>query len=221
MTIGPLPFQNDPEYVTNLKNRGIDCVLVSSVISLNAISAHKFPDVALIDTSIMSIQDLQQCVQYCRDLLIPSIAIFLPDEKLNHLYDSIELDDFIIGPPRTEELELRASRLVSKLKAVRDQDSICIGDLVINTANFEVTVSGSRISLRYKEYELLLLMASNPGRVFSRDALLNQIWGYEYLGGTRTVDVHIRRLRSKIEDADHTFIETVWQVGYRFKPVNS
>ena len=137
------------------------------------------------------------------------------------MYDSIELDDFIIGPPRIEELELRVSRLVGKLKAVRDQDSICIGDLVINTANFEVTVSGSRISLRYKEYELLLLMASNPGRVFSRDALLNQIWGYEYLGGTRTVDVHIRRLRSKIEDADHTFIETVWQVGYRFKPVNS
>ena len=132
-----------------------------------------------------------------------------------------ELDDFIIGPPRTEELELRESRLVSKLKAVRDQDSICIGDLVINTANFEVTVSGRRISLRYKEYELLLLMASNPGRVFSRDALLNQIWGYEYLGGTRTVDVHIRRLRSKIEDSDHTFIETVWQGGYRFKPVNS
>ena len=137
------------------------------------------------------------------------------------MYDSIELDDFIIGPPRIEELELRVSRLLSKLKAVRDQDSICIGDLVINTANFEVTVSGRRISLRYKEYELLLLMASNPGRVFSRDALLNQIWGYEYLGGTRTVDVHIRRLRSKIEDADHTFIETVWQVGYRFKPVNS
>lgn len=81
-------------------------------------------------------------------------------------------------------------------------------------------MSGKRISLRYKEYELLLLMASNPGRVFSRDTLLNQIWGYEYLGGTRTVDVHIRRLRSKIEDADHTFIETVWQVGYRFKPLN-
>jgi DNA-binding response OmpR family regulator len=144
----------------------------------------------------------------------------LPDAKLDHLYDSIELDDFIIGPLRTEELELRASRLVGKLKAVKDQNSICIGDLLINTANFEVTVSGKRISLRYKEYELLLLMASNPGRVFSRDTLLNQIWGYEYLGGTRTVDVHIRRLRSKIEDADHTFIETVWQVGYRFKPLN-
>ena len=206
MTIGPLPFQNELEYVTHLKNRGIDCVLVSSVISLNAISAHKFPDNALIDTSAMSIQDLRQCVQHCRDLSIPAIAIFLPSAKLDHLYDSIELDDFIIGPPRTEELELRASRLVGKLKAVKDQNSICIGDLLINTANFEVTVNGKRISLRYKEYELLLFKASNPG--------------YDYFGGTRTVDVHIRRLRSKIEDADHTFIETVWQVGYRFKPLN-
>ena len=71
--------------------------------------------------------------------------------------------------------------------------------------------------LTKKQYELLKLLAENPGRVFSRDALLNQIWGYEYFGGTRTVDVHIRRLRSKIEDADHNFIETIWNVGYRFR----
>ena len=80
-------------------------------------------------------------------------------------------------------------------------------------------MDGRRVSLRFKEYELLLLMAANPGRVYSREVLLNRIWGYEYLGGTRTVDVHIRRLRSKIEDTGHRFIETVWQVGYRFRDV--
>ena len=100
---------------------------------------------------------------------------------------------------------------------VDGEDVVRAGDLVINTANFEVSIGGRRVSLRYKEYELLLLMASNPGRVFSREALLNRIWGYDYLGGTRTVDVHIRRLRSKIDDAERTFIETVWQVGYRFR----
>jgi DNA-binding response OmpR family regulator len=95
-----------------------------------------------------------------------------------------------------------------------------VGDMTINAANFEVSVGGRRVSLRFKEYELLLLMAANPGRVYSREALLNKVWGYDYLGGTRTVDVHIRRLRSKIEDAEHTFIETVWQVGYRFKDID-
>ena len=71
------------------------------------------------------------------------------------------------------------------------------------------------MSLRFKEYKLLRLLASNPGRVYTREALRSQIWGYEYFGGTRTVDVHIRRLRSKIEDADNSFIETIWNVGYR------
>jgi DNA-binding response OmpR family regulator len=92
-----------------------------------------------------------------------------------------------------------------------------VGDLQIDTSSYEVTIRGSRIGLRFKEYELLKLLAENPGRVFSRDALLNQIWGYEYFGGTRTVDVHIRRLRSKMEDAEHNFIETIWNVGYRFR----
>ncbi len=78
-----------------------------------------------------------------------------------------------------------------------------------------------RIDLTFKEYELLRLMASHPGRVFTREALLNEVWGYHYFGGTRTVDVHIRRLRSKIEDSDHAFIETVWQVGYRLKDPSS
>ena len=75
---------------------------------------------------------------------------------------------------------------------------------------------GRKVLLTYKEYQLLVLLASTPGRVYTRDNLLSQVWGYDYFGGTRTVDVHIRRLRSKIEDASHSFIETIWNVGYRF-----
>ena len=73
------------------------------------------------------------------------------------------------------------------------------------------------IELTFKEYELLKFLASHQGRVYTREALLNKVWGYDYYGGDRTVDVHIRRLRSKIEDAKHTFIETVRNIGYRFK----
>ena len=125
----------------------------------------------------------------------------------------------MLAPPRADELVARARRALGSSGAADDPDTIRAGDLVINTATYEVSVDGRRVSLRFKEYELLLLMAANPGRVYSREVLLNQIWGYEYIGGTRTVDVHIRRLRSKIEDAGHRFIETVWQVGYRFRDI--
>ena len=81
----------------------------------------------------------------------------------------------------------------------------------------KITMTGRRVSLTYKEFQLLVLLASSPGRVYSREMLLSQIWGYEYFGGPRTVDVHVRRLRSKIEDPDNSFIETIWNVGYRFK----
>jgi DNA-binding response OmpR family regulator len=74
------------------------------------------------------------------------------------------------------------------------------------------------VLLTFKEYQLLVLLATNPGKVYTREELLTTVWEYDYLGGTRTVDVHIRRLRSKIEDADHSFIETVRNVGYRFRP---
>ena len=92
-----------------------------------------------------------------------------------------------------------------------------VGDLSIDQERYVVTVAGRRVALTYKEFQLLVLLASNPGRVYTREALLSQIWGYDYLGGTRTVDVHIRRLRSKVESPGRSFVETIWNVGYRFK----
>ena len=89
--------------------------------------------------------------------------------------------------------------------------------LPIYQERYEVTVAGRRVALTYKEFQVLVLLASNPGRVYTREALLSQIWGYDYLGGTRTVDVHIRRLRSKVESPGRSFVETIWNVGYRFR----
>ena len=91
------------------------------------------------------------------------------------------------------------------------------GDLVIDLPKYEVRQAGRLIVLTLKEYELLCLLASNPGKVFTRATLLNKIWGYNYYGGARTVDVHVTRLRNKIEDSGHSFIETIRGVGYKFK----
>ncbi len=100
---------------------------------------------------------------------------------------------------------------------VNSSPLIVHGNLAIDVASFAVTLGSRHIELTYKEYELLKLFASNPGRVFRREEILHRIWGDDYYGGTRTVDVHVRRLRSKLDDLSHTIIETMWRVGYRFR----
>ncbi|MAO74769.1 MAG: hypothetical protein CL699_00425 [Chloroflexi bacterium] len=128
-----------------------------------------------------------------------------------------EISDFITTPIKLSELITRCQRITKRTNNVSTEKLIKFGDLLINPDNYEVKIKGNRVNLRFKEYELLLLLASNPGRVYDRASLLNQIWGYDYFGGTRTVDVHIRRLRSKIEVLPDTeYIETIWNVGYRF-----
>jgi DNA-binding response OmpR family regulator len=129
---------------------------------------------------------------------------------------SIATDDIIVVPWRLGELWLRIARLLDRKGPAPEVQLISAGDLVIDPERYDVYVANKSVLLTFKEYELLKLLASNPGRVYSREALLEQVWGYQYFGGTRTVDVHVRRLRSKIEDATHTFIDTVWNVGYRF-----
>ena len=126
-----------------------------------------------------------------------------------------EVDEFVLSPWVDGELLLRLER---QLGPAPSPDFIRWGDLNIDLASYEVTLAGRRVELTFKEYQLLKFLASHPGRVFTREALLTQLWDYDYFGGGRTVDVHIRRLRSKIEDQAHTFIETVRGVGYRFQP---
>ena len=127
------------------------------------------------------------------------------------------VDDFITEPWEVAELVTRIKRVLHPTSDIARANMIKCGALVINLAKCEVLLSGRIISLTFKEYELLRFLASNPGKVFRRESLLNRVWGYDYFGGDRTVDVHIRRLRSKIEDATHNFIETVRNIGYRFR----
>ena len=135
---------------------------------------------------------------------------------------SVEMFDFNSGfielcfnYPDVNELRARI-RSVKARSIIQSAPLIVHGDLTIDVNSFEVSLGGRNIELTYKEYELLKLLASNPGRVFRREDILNRIWGDDYFGGTRTVDVHVRRLRSKLDDVSHSVIETMWRVGYRF-----
>lgn len=126
-------------------------------------------------------------------------------------------DDFLLAPPRPRELLARLGRLLAQ-RSEPEGSLLRSGDLTLDLEQYRVWVNERSVDLTYTEYELLRFLASNRGRVFSRETLLNKVWGYDYFGGSRTVDVHIRRLRAKLEDKDHTFIETVRNVGYRFQP---
>lgn len=123
------------------------------------------------------------------------------------------LDDFVVGEDVAAEIDTRAKILQARSEL--NGNVIRHGDLLINLDSHQVLLSNRPIDLTYKEFELLRLLASTPGRAYSRDDLLRNLWGYDYFGGTRTVDVHVRRLRSKIEGTAK-FIETVHGMGYRF-----
>jgi two-component system alkaline phosphatase synthesis response regulator PhoP len=144
---------------------------------------------------------------------VPVIAL-IPREYLDKMDANPDIDDFLVTPYDVQELVIRINRLLGS-RGPESQEPIQGPGLTIDPDTCEVTVDGSKVELTFKEYELLKLLASHKGRVFTREVLLDKIWGYDYYGGDRTVDVHIRRLRSKIEQ-NRGYIETVRNIGYRF-----
>ncbi len=136
-------------------------------------------------------------------------------EQLSLVGAGVRADDFIIPPLDTEELQVRMAR-IGWLRTGADESNVLRrGGLTIDMERYTVSVDGVSVDLTYKEYELLRFLATNAGKPFTREALLNRVWGYDYYGGSRTVDVHIRRIRAKIEQRE-AFIDTVRNVGYRF-----
>jgi DNA-binding response OmpR family regulator len=199
-----------------LQEQDVPAVLISGEADLEALSSHSGSDLALLDIASMSRPEIRVCAEACSRVRLPVLAL-VTRAGLTDFESLPAIDDFVLVPPDAAELVTRAKLLVARTRSHEGPDVVRVGELMINPTTYEVSLKGKRIHLRFKEYELLRLLAANPGRVYTRDALLRQVWGYDYFGGTRTVDVHIRRLRSKIEDADNSFIETIWNVGYRFK----
>ena len=146
---------------------------------------------------------------------LSALAVVRSDQ-LPTLDFSIGFADFVVYPALDDEVLARVRRAIWLKSGIESDNTLRAGDLRIDLANYKVFVSDRPIDLTYKEYELLRFLATNRDKVFTREALLNRVWGYDFYGGARTVDVHVRRLRSKIEDGSHTFIETVRNVGYRF-----
>jgi DNA-binding response OmpR family regulator len=150
------------------------------------------------------------------DLKSRPILAIVPEKYADKIDLSAGMEDFLLAPWRGAELLLRVKLALWKTDRTESSQLLKIGDISIDQANYIVRLRGETLDLTLKEYELLCYLAGNPGRVFTRAALLNSVWGYEYFGGTRTVDVHIRRLRAKLGDWGESMIQTVRGVGYRF-----
>ncbi|MBM3263223.1 MAG: response regulator transcription factor [candidate division Zixibacteria bacterium] len=146
----------------------------------------------------------------------PVVLALTLREKIRELDVTIGIEDFLCAPYDPAEVEARIRFALWRRFGVQLHDMIVCGELVINLGNYEVTIRGEPADLTLKEYDLLTYLATHRGRVFTRDDLLTAVWGYNYFGGTRTVDVHVRRLRMKIERHGIKIISTVRGVGYKF-----
>ena len=151
------------------------------------------------------------------DLPVEPLLLIIGGNRLDELDLRDELyDDFCLDPFHPRELEARLRHLFWRTGFGAAPELVTYGELVLNLETYQAVIDGEPLDLTYMEYELLKFLAQHPGKVFTRETLLSRVWGYEYYGGARTVDVHIRRLRAKLGEEHANLIATVRSVGYRF-----
>ncbi len=182
------------------------------------------PDLILLDLMLPGIDGYQVCREIRSHSNVPIIMLSAKGEVFDKVL-GLELgaDDYMIKPFDSKEMVARVKAVLRRYQAAapqkQDPDIKCVEypDLVINLTNYSVLYKNQVVDMPPKELELLYFLASSPNQVFTREQLLDNIWGYEYLGDTRTVDVHVKRLREKIKDHAHWGIATVWGIGYKFE----
>lgn len=182
------------------------------------------PNLILLDLMLPGIDGYQVCREIRTKSNVPIIMLSAKGEIFDKVL-GLELgaDDYIMKPFDSKELVARVKAVLRRYQPVKQEapasDIKCVEypDLVINQTNYSVLYYGQPIDMPPKELELLYFLASSPNQVFTREQLLDHIWGYEYIGDTRTVDVHVKRLREKIKDHDAWSLATVWGIGYKFE----
>ena len=186
------------------------------------------PNLILLDIMLPGLDGYEVCREIRRESKVPIIMLSAKTEVFDKVL-GLELgaDDYIIKPFDSKELVARVKAVLRRYTEAPapvakkpDEKRVEYTDLIINLSNYEVIYKGKPVEMTPREIELLYFLASSPNQVFTREQLLDHIWGYEYAGDTRTVDVHIKRIREKIADTDQWSIGTVWSVGYRFEVHN-
>ena len=181
------------------------------------------PDLILLDLMLPGIDGYQVCRRLRASSQVPIIMLSAKGEIFDKVL-GLELgaDDYIMKPFDSKELVARVKAVLRRYQPAKSDTVVelkCVEypDLIVNLSNYSVMYNGHPVDMPPKELELLYFLASSPNQVFTREQLLDHIWGYEYIGDTRTVDVHVKRLREKIKDHDSWSIATVWGIGYKFE----
>jgi DNA-binding response OmpR family regulator len=211
----PAPLQ------TALRRCGVDFIGAASPPAADTLEERATKD-GWGGAFVSAVEDPSAAFSFCRHLRrretpIGPLLLAVATGQLGDLQLRDDLfDDFCVLPAPTEEIAARLEHLLWRAGRGAGPDAIEHGPLLVNLETYQAAVAGRVLDLTYMEYELLKFLAAHPGKVFTRETLLNRVWGYEYYGGARTVDVHIRRLRAKLGEEHAHLIHTVRSVGYRF-----
>lgn len=177
------------------------------------------PHLVLLDLMLPGLDGYQVCTEVRKESRVPIIMLTAKGETFDKVL-GLELgaDDYIVKPFEPKEMVARVKAVLRRFAPIHESDEniLRFPNLEINISNYSVTYYGKSLEFPPKEFELLYYLAQHPNRVFTREQLLDRIWGYEYVGDTRTVDVHVKRIREKLHAEDEWGIRTVWSVGYKF-----
>lgn len=203
-----------------LEKNGFETAIVNDGLSAVEYAESKKPDLILLDIMLPSLDGWQVCREIRKKSDVPIIMLTAKGETFDRVL-GLELgaDDYIPKPFDTKEVIARVKAVLRRSAAPKESEQklVSFDKLTINITSYELIVDGKQIDTPPKELELIYHLASNPGRVYTRNQLLDEVWGFDYFGDSRTVDVHVKRLREKLEGvSDQWELKTVWGVGYKF-----
>ena len=227
MSMGKILVADDDENIAELlrlylEKEGYSVVIANDGEEAINIFAPENPDLVLLDIMMPKLDGWQVCREIRKKSNCPIIMITAKGETFDKVL-GLELgaDDYVVKPFDSKEIVARIKavlRRTGKASDVSDIREVSYEKLVVNMTKYELKVDGRVVDTPPKELELLFHLASNPNRVYTRDQLLDEVWGFEYYGDSRTVDVHVKRLREKLESiSDKWTLKTVWGVGYKFE----
>ncbi len=204
---------------SGLAHQGVACTIVKDIAVLSGMITNLAANILLVELDNLPVPiETESLLKQLHHLKtkkgLPLIAL-TSEKEVSYLDPAQSIDDFVIKPWKLAEVLVRIKRAIAYTNRAHDKEVMKHGNLIVDTVKCEVSLNGRVLALTFKEYELLKVLVQNKGKVFTRQALLSKVWGYECYVGERTVDVHIRRLRTKLGDYSGNYIQTIRNIGYR------